>query len=661
MSDQIGTLDRVSEFIVRVHLEGPLTLSEEVGIGKDRLTAEVIGLGKETATVQVYEDTTGLRPGDPVFGSGHPLSAVLGPGLLGNVFDGIQRPLDVLKERAGRFIRRGVHVSPLNTRRRWEFEPQAEQGDSVSAGDLLGSVQETPLIQHRILVPPGLSGKLAELAEEGAYTIEDQIAVIKDAQGKEHPVTMQQRWHIRRPRPILQRLSPGVPLITGQRVIDTFFPVAKGGTAAIPGGFGTGKTVIQHALAQWSDADIIIYIGCGERGNEMTEVLEEFPELNDPWSGHPLMERTLLIANTSDMPVSARESSIYTGVTMAEYYRDQGYDVALMADSTSRWAQALREISGRLGEMPVEEGYPAYLAARLSAFYERAGRIKTLGDREGSVTLIGAVSPPGGDFSEPVTRHTQRFTRSWWALDRDLAHKRHFPAIDWISSYSLHIDPISEWWKSEAAEDWNDLRRQAMAVLHEESGLQQLVQLVGPDALSEDQQWTLTGARLLREGFLQQNALHPVDAYAVPDKQVKLLRCFVRIHRLGSDLLDQGISLDRIRNALDISGLIRLRNEISNEELEKLDERVEQAVRQLKDLQGGSESEGEKPEEKGEESEESETGKAFEAEGGAESEETGAEETAEAETGNEKGEDAASEEPSTSSKKEPSSSKKEKS
>jgi V/A-type H+/Na+-transporting ATPase subunit B len=359
------------------------------------------------------------------------------------------------------------------------------------------------------------------------------------------------------------------------RIRSNLIGVAKGGVAAIPGGFGTGKTVIQHALAQWSDADIIIYIGCGERGNEMTEVLEEFPELNDPWSGHPLMERTLLIANTSDMPVSARESSIYTGVTMAEYYRDQGYDVALMADSTSRWAQALREISGRLGEMPVEEGYPAYLAARLSAFYERAGRIKTLGAREGSVTLIGAVSPPGGDFSEPVTRHTQRFTRTWWALDRDLAHNRHFPAIDWISSYSLHIDPISEWWKSETADDWNDLRRKAMAVLHEESGLQQLVQLVGPDALSEDQQWTLTGARLLREGFLQQNALHPVDAYAVPEKQVKLLRCFVRIHRLGSDLIDRGVSLDRIRNALDIGGLIRLLNEFSNEDLEKLDDRVD--------------------------------------------------------------------------------------
>ncbi len=656
MNDQIGTLSWVSEFIVRVHLEGPLTLSEEVGIGKDRLTAEVISLGKETATIQVYEDTTGLRPGDPVFGSGHLLSAVLGPGLLGNVFDGIQRPLEVLKERAGRFIRRGVHVFPLNTRRSWEFKPQAEQGDSVSAGDLLGSVQETPLIEHRILVPSGLSGELAELAEEGAYTIEDRIAVIKD-EGKEHPVTMQQRWHIRRPRPILKRLSPGVPLITGQRVIDTFFPAAKGGTAAIPGGFGTGKTVIQHALAQWSDADIIIYIGCGERGNEMTEVLEEFPELNDPWSGHPLMERTLLIANTSDMPVSARESSIYTGVTMAEYYRDQGYDVALMADSTSRWAQALREISGRLGEMPVEEGYPAYLAARLSAFYERAGRIKTLGNREGSVTLIGAVSPPGGDFSEPVTRHTQRFTRSWWALDRDLAHKRHFPAIDWISSYSLHIDPISEWWKSEVAEDWNDLRRQAMGVLHEESGLQQLVQLVGPDALSEDQQWTLTGARLLREGFLQQNALHPVDAYAVPEKQVKLLRCFVRIHRLGSDLIDQGVSLDRIRNVLDISGLIRLRNEISNDELEALDQRVEKVVRNLKDLQGKTESEEETSEEakfEMEESEEAASEEAFEAEGGAESEESAEadprDETAEDETG----------ESTASSEKEPSSSTKEK-
>lgn len=597
MDEPIGTLSWVSEFIVRVQLKGALTISEQVWIGEDRLTAEVISLEPKAATVQVYEDTTGLRAGDPVFRSGHPLSVALGPGLLGNVFDGIQRPLDALKERAGRFIRRGVSLSPLDTRRRWQFEQRAGKGDSLSSGDVYGAVQETPLIEHRILVPPGISGELVELAEEGEYTIEDQIGVIRDSAGKEHPLTMLQHWHVRRPRPIRQRLSPNVPLITGQRVIDTFFPVAKGGTAAIPGGFGTGKTVIQHALAQWSDANIIIYIGCGERGNEMTEVLEEFPGLNDPWSGHPLMERTLLIANTSDMPVSARESSIYTGITMAEYYRDQGYDVALMADSTSRWAQALREISGRLGEMPVEEGYPAYLAARLSAFYERAGRVEVAGDRQASVTLIGAVSPPGGDFSEPVTRHTQRFTRSWWALDRDLAHKRHYPAIDWMTSYSLHQDQVAGWWKEEVAEDWEELRHEAMEILHEESSLKQLVQLVGPDALSDNQQWVLHGARLLREGFLQQNALHPMDAYAVPEKQIKLLRCFIRIYRLGGDLLNEEISLSRIQDALDTTSLIRMRNEISNEDLSRIDERTDEVLRKMRELKDGGDEESSSSEE----------------------------------------------------------------
>jgi len=485
---------------------------------------------------------------------------------------GIQRPLEALREQSGIFIARGTRSSSLNPDRKWTFEPRAAEGDAVEAGDLLGVVRETPLIEHRILVPPESGGKLVEVAEEGEYSVEETVAVIRDKSGEERSLTMTQRWRVRRPRPIRRRLQPHVPLITGQRIIDTFFPVAKGGTAAIPGGFGTGKTVLQHALSRLSDAEIIIHIGCGERGNEMTQVLEEFPELTDPWSGHPLMERTILIANTSDMPVSARESSIYTGVTMAEYFRDQGYDVALLADSTSRWAQAVREISSRLKEMPVEEGYPAYLAAQLSAFYERAGRVETLGGKHGSVTIIGAVSPPGGDFSEPVTRHTQRFTACWWALDRDLAHKRHYPAIDWLTSYSLQLETVSKWWRENVASEWQELRRQAMEVLQEESSLQQLVQLVGPDALSEDQQWSLTGARLLREGFLQQNALHAVDAYSVPEKQFRLLRLLLALYRRGRRRLESGADLQSIQNAFDPGELLRLRSEVPNEELDRIDE-----------------------------------------------------------------------------------------
>jgi V/A-type H+-transporting ATPase subunit A len=583
--DRVGSLTWVSEFVVRARLQGNLDISEQVWVGDEQLTAEVMALEPQNATIQVYEDTTGLRVGAPVYRTGRPLSVTLGPGMLGNVFDGIQRPLDVLKDRSGIYIRRGLRVASLNTSRKWSFQPKVEQGDRVSGGDVLGTVQETELIEHRILVPPGISGELSELVGEGEYTVEERIATVTDDQGDEHPLTMTQQWHVRRPRPVNRRLRPEVPLITGQRVIDTFFPLAKGGTAAIPGGFGTGKTVVQHALAQWSDADIILYIGCGERGNEMTEVLEDFPELRDPWSGHPLMERTILIANTSNMPVSARESSIYTGVTIAEYYRDQGYDVALMADSTSRWAQALREISGRLGEMPVEEGYPAYLSSRLSAFYERAGRVETLGGQKASVSLIGAVSPPGGDFSEPVTRHTQRFTQCWWALSTDLAHRRHFPAIGWLTSYSLQVDDVARWWQEQEAEDWKDLRHKAIEVLQQESDLQQLVQLVGPDALSESQQWALTGARLLREGFLQQNALHEVDAYCVPGKQIRMLRLFLEIYGQGRKLLDQGVTLDRIRNAFDLADLVRLRNRVRNEDLDSLEERHKEVLNKLKGLE----------------------------------------------------------------------------
>jgi V/A-type H+-transporting ATPase subunit A len=583
MSEQVGTLSWISEFVVKARLDHDVTMSEQVLVGDEQLTAEVIAIDPGEATIQVYEDTTGLRAGAPLYGTGRPLSVALGPGLLGNVQDGIQRPLGAIKERTGIFVRRGVSAEVL-AGREWELEPRLEADAEVSPGDIVGVVQETPLIEHRILVPPGLSGSVAWVAEAGTYAASDQVATITDDEGTDHALTMVQRWHVRRPRPIAERLRPNVPLITGQRVVDTFFPIAKGGSAAVPGGFGAGKTVLQHSLAQWSDADIIVYIGCGERGNEMTEVLEEFPRLDDPWSGHPLMERTVLIANTSNMPVAARESSIYTGVTIAEYYRDQGYDVAVMADSTSRWAQALREISGRLGEMPIEEGYPAYLPARLSAFYERAGRVRAQGGREGSVTLIGAVSPPGGDFSEPVTRNTQRFTRCWWALSRDLAHKRHYPAVDWLTSYSLQIEQVGEWWAEKTDRDWHEMRRRATRILQEEAELQQLVQLVGPDALSDDQQWLLAGARLLREGFLQQNALNPTDAYAVPEKQLALIAAMLDIYQTGSRALEAGASLAAIRDAAQIGRLVRMKDEIGNDDTDAIDARRDDVVEKLGSL-----------------------------------------------------------------------------
>jgi V/A-type H+-transporting ATPase subunit A len=429
-----------------------------------------------------------------------------------------------------------------------------------------------------------LRGRIAHLVDAGEYTINDEIAILVDSDEQEHTLTLTQRWPVRRPRPIQQRRSPSVPLITGQRIVDTFFPIAKGGTAAVPGPFGSGKTVMQQSLAKWSDADIIVYVGCGERGNEMADVLEDFPELEDPRSGHPLMERTVMIANTSNMPVAARESSIYTGITIAEYYRDQGYNVALMADSTSRWAEALRELSGRLEEMPAEEGFPAYLPSRLAAFYERAGRVTTLGDREGSVSVIGAVSPPGGDFSEPVTRNTQRFTQTWWALDRDLANKRHYPAINWLNSYSLYLDQVAQWWDEQSDLDWRALRRQAMEVLDEESSLQQIVRLVGPDALGDQQQWVLRMARLLREGFLQQNAMSEVDAQATPRKQELMLRLFVEVYQRGKQVLDRGVALKQVQDCIDIPHLIQLKEEIANDDAEQIAQLQEEIMQQLAHL-----------------------------------------------------------------------------
>jgi len=555
----------------------PLGLLEQVWAGEARLTGEVIALEHDQATIQIYEETSGLRPGEPLFASGRPLSVMLGPGLIGQTFDGIQRPLAVIRDQhsldtfSGIFIKRGSEAEALPSRR-WHWRPEATIGSVVTAGAVLGVIPETPLVTHRLLVPSNLAGTPETLAAEGEYGLEEAIAVIRDAAGERHQVTMVRHWPVRLARPIRERLEPTEPLLTGQRVLDTFLPLAKGGAAALPGPFGAGKTVLQHTLAKWSDADVIVYVGCGERGNEMAQVLKEFPELIDPRSGHPLMERTILIANTSNMPVAAREASIYTGITLAEYYRDQGYHVALMADSTSRWAEALREIAGRLEEMPAEEGYPAYLPSRLAAFYERSGRVRTLATGEGSVTIIGAVSPPGGDFTEPVTQHTQRFTRALWALDRALASARHYPAINWQTGYSFYLQAVTSWWRSEVSEDWAALRSQAAELLEEDTRLEQLVRLVGSEALPDRQRWVLEAARLVKEGYLQQSALHPVDAYCNPAKQVKLLRLFVTIYQLGRELIASGVTLVAIHQVLDIPGLVRLKETVANDRLQQLDD-----------------------------------------------------------------------------------------
>ncbi|RLF53821.1 MAG: V-type ATP synthase subunit A, partial [Thermoplasmata archaeon] len=500
-----GKIIRISGPVVEAKGMRGSRMYDVVRVGDENLIGEIIRLNEDIATIQVYEETTGLKPGEKVISTGSPLSAELGPGLLTNIFDGIQRPLVQIKDSVGDFITRGVDVPALDRKKRWRFRPLKKEGDRIKPGDIIGEVEETSLIVHKVMVPPDVEGRIESIVEEGDYKVDDVIAVVD---GKERvEIRMMQRWPVRKGRPYKERLDPIKPLITGQRVIDTFFPIAKGGTAAIPGGFGTGKTVMLHQLAKWSDADIIVYIGCGERGNEMTDVLREFPELKDPRSGKPLMERTVLIANTSNMPVAARDASVYTGITIAEFYRDMGYDVALMADSTSRWAEAMREISGRLEEMPGEEGYPAYLASRLAEFYERAGRVITLGSeaREGSISVIGAVSPPGGDFSEPVAQNTLRIVKVFWALDSDLADRRHFPAIHWLRSYSLYVDSVRKHWE-EIGKEWYEMRTRALALLQKEAELQEIVRLVGPDALPQHERALLEGARMIREDFLQQSA-----------------------------------------------------------------------------------------------------------------------------------------------------------
>ena len=545
---------------------------EMVMVGNERLKGEIIRIEKDHAVIQVYENTSGLKPGEEVIGTGLPLSVELGPGLIGNIFDGIERPLRALREKTGIFIRRGVNTPALSRDKEWYFTPKVKANAVVHGGDIIGTVKESELIEHKIMVPPNIQGRIIDIVGEGKYVVNEEIARVKVGD-KIETLRMFQTWPVRRPRPYKRRLIPNSPLITGQRVIDTFFPIAKGGTASIPGGFGTGKTITQQQLAKWSDADVIIYVGCGERGNEMVDILITFPELSDPKSGRPLMERTILIANTSNMPVSAREASIYTAVTIGEYYRDMGYHVALMADSTSRWAEALREISGRLEEMPAEEGFPSYLPTRLGEFYERAGIVETLGseNREGSLSIIGAVSPPGGDFSEPVTTHTKRFTRVFWALDKELADARHYPAINWIQSYSEYIDNVSEWWSKNVSRDWRRYRSEAMKILQREDELKEIVKLVGPEALPDSQRLILEAAKMLRVAFLQQNALDPIDTYSTPVKQFKMLKMIIDFYDGARKIIERGVPIFKIMQLPVIAEMMRMKNEIPNDKVELLD------------------------------------------------------------------------------------------
>jgi V/A-type H+-transporting ATPase subunit A len=552
-----------------------------VKVGHEGLMGEVIKIVGNKSVVQVYEDTSGIKPGEPVENTGLPLSVELGPGLLESIYDGIQRPLHVLKEEMGNFIKRGVSADGLDHSKLWEFKATVKKGDVVKPGDIIGVVQETPNIEHRIMVPAdSAGGEIAEI-KSGKFTVVDVLGKLKS--GAE--LKMAQKWPVRKPRPVTRKMAPTIPLITGQRVLDALFPVAKGGTAAIPGPFGSGKTVTQQQLAKWSDANIVVYIGCGERGNEMAEVLNEFPELEDPQTGRPLMERTVLIANTSNMPVAAREASVYTGITIAEYFRDMGYDIALMADSTSRWAEAMREISSRLEEMPGEEGYPAYLSARLAEFYERAGVTKSLCDKDGSITVIGAVSPAGGDFSEPVTQNTLRIVKVFWALDSKLSQKRHFPAINWLNSYTLYMDTLSPWYTSNVAPDWNSLRGKAMEMLQIESELLEIVQLVGSDALPESQQITLEAARMVREIFLQQNSFHPVDTYCSFDHQYKLLKSIMRWGDLASKHLAEGATIKSLINMESKSELAKVKYEEKFDDL--LTQVMDKMEREFSTIGGG--------------------------------------------------------------------------
>ncbi len=579
-----GRIVWVSGPAVRADGMASAKMYETVTVGDSKLIGEVLRLTGDVAFIQVYESTSGLRPGEPVVGTGQPLSVLLGPGIIGRIYDGIQRPLDEIAQKSGAFISRGVITTPVDMKRKYKFKPALRKGDEIGAGDILGTVEETPLLTHSILVPPDFKGgKLTDISSEGEYDLEHIIATA-EKDGNKFELKMYHKWPVRKPRPYAERYDPTVPLITGQRVIDTYFPIAKGGTGAIPGGFGTGKTVTLHQIAKWADSKVVVYIGCGERGNEMTEVLVEFPHLIDPRSGRPLMERTVLVANTSNMPVAAREASIYTGVTLAEYYRDMGFDVVLVADSTSRWAEALREMSGRLEEMPAEEGYPSYLASRLAEFYERAGRVRALGspERAGSVTLVGAVSPSGADFTEPVTTHTIRFIKTFWALDTRLAYSRHYPSINWMQSYSGYLDDVSKWWTSNVSADWYDLRAESYHILQREDTLKEIVRLLGPEALPDEEKLVLEVARMLKIGILQQNSFDKVDTYCSPQKQLKLVKLMVRFYKESLKALREGAILPDIRAMPIIPSLLKAKFEIPDDQVKKLDDIDKQMTEQFR-------------------------------------------------------------------------------
>ncbi len=569
-----NTIYGINGPVVTIKGTRSFSMMEMVYVGESRLVGEVIGITDELTTIQVYEETTGLKPGEKVYGTKGPMCVTLGPGIIDNIFDGIERPLKAIEKQSGAFISRGSAVPSLDIDRLWHVTIDVKVGDKLNPGDIYAHCPETTIITHKMMVPPEISGEVTKVLDNGKYKVNDTIVWLKDKKGRTHELSLCQKWPIRTPRPVKNRLPANVPLITGQRVIDTLFPVSKGGTAAIPGGFGTGKTMTQHQLAKWCDADIIVYVGCGERGNEMSQVLDEFSELIDPKSGRPMTDRTVLIANTSNMPVAAREASIYTGITLAEYYRDMGYDVAIMADSTSRWAEALREISGRLEEMPAEEGFPAYLPSRLSEFYERAGRVETLSQKEGSVTIIGAVSPQGSDFSEPVTQNTKRFTRCFWALDKSLAYSRHYPAINWMTSYSEYFTDLDKWYVENVGNSFIKYRRRINAILHEENQLMEIVKLIGADVLPDDQKLIIEIAKVIRVGFLQQNAFHEEDTFVPLKKQMLMMKVILHLYNKSKQLISAAIPISRIIELGLFDKLIKIKYSIPNNKLEMFDDYI---------------------------------------------------------------------------------------
>ncbi len=574
-----NTIHGINGPVVTVANATVFQMLEMVYVGKDRLLGEVISISKAKTTIQVYESTTGLKIGEPVYPTGEQISAILGPGILTNIFDGIQRPLQDIAKKEGIYIPAGSDVESLDTRKKWDTSILVKEHQEIHPGQVYATVPETSMIEHKLLVPPHVSGTVVEVKPNDLYTLTDTIVKVKDQEGKIHELALFQKWPIKTPRPISYRLPISIPLVSGQRVIDTLFPIAKGGTAAVPGGFGTGKTMMQHQFAKWCDADIIVYVGCGERGNEMTQVLEEFSELVDPRTNKPLLERTVLIANTSNMPVAAREASIYTGVTIAEYYRDMGYHVAVMADSTSRWAEALREISGRLEEMPAEEGFPAYLPSRISQFYERAAYVNTLNGEEGSVSIIGAVSPQGADFSEPVTQNTKRFVRSFWALDKELAYARHYAAINWNQSYSDYVTDLTRWYDNNLGPRFLTDRKEIIALLAEETKLLEIVKLIGSDVLPDEQKLIIQIGKVIREGFLQQNAFHPEDTYVPMPKQVKMMDVILYLYQKSKELVDEGRDVDTLLNTNIFEKVIKIKYDIKNDELEKFGDYIDEIDR----------------------------------------------------------------------------------